>query len=143
MKFYQSPFQNNLWTNTHPGKGLPAEIIKTNSHLVDVEAITGACVLLSLENYNMLGGLDENYILGDYEDSDFCLRARRKGLSIKLNRSLHLYHLERQSQSLVSADAWKQELTYYNCWYHSQQWNEDIIKLKEQADIATEQAAVV
>ncbi len=143
MKFYQSPFHNNLWTNTHPGKGLPTGIVSTDSHLIDVEAVTGACVLLSLENYNLLGGLDESYILGDYEDSDFCLKARRKGLSIKLNRSLHLYHLERQSQSMVSADMWKQELTYYNCWQHSQLWNKDILTIKEHSDMNSKLTAAV
>jgi len=132
MKFYQSPFQNKLWTNTHPGKGMPADIIKTNSHLVDVEAITGACVLLSMDNFIKLGGLDENYILGDYEDSDLCLKARQQGLSVKLNRAIHLYHLERQSQSLVSADRWKNELTYYNCWYHNRKWHKDIVNLKSE-----------
>ena len=143
MKFYRSPFQNDLWTNTHPGKGLPPEIIKTQSHLTDVEAVTGACVLLSLENFIKLDGLDENYILGDYEDSDLCLRARQKGFSIKLNRLTHLYHLERQSQSLVSADMWKQELTYYNCWYHTRQWNDDIVTLKQQSDFASELSSAV
>jgi len=141
MKFYRSPFQNNLWTNTHPCKGLPTGIVSTDSHLIDVEAVTGACVILSLENYNMLGGLDESYILGDYEDSDLCLKARREGLSIILNRSLHLYHLERQSQSMVSADMWKQELTYYNCWQHSQKWDQDIVELKELSDMQSQLTA--
>ena len=131
MRFYKSPFLNDLWTNTHPGKGLPSNIVKTESHLTDVEAITGACVFLTLENYIKLDGLDENYILGDYEDSDLCLKAREQGLSIILNRSIQLYHLERQSQSLVTSDMWKQELTYYNCWYHSRRWGNNIDTLKQ------------
>jgi GT2 family glycosyltransferase len=130
MRFFSSPFRNNLWTNVHPGKGLPADLFSTNSVLVDREAVTGACMLLSRQNFLDIGGFDESYILGDYEDSDLCLRARRQGLTIKHAEQVKLYHLERQSQSLVSTDSWKEELTYYNCWYHTQKWSSDISALK-------------
>ncbi len=139
MAFYQSPFVDNLWTNLHPGKGMPTILVNgspdsltADQELIDVEAVTGACILMSRENYWKLGGLDENYILGDYEDSDLCMKAHDLGLGIKLNRSVALYHLERQSQSLVSADRWKAELTYYNCWFHTQRWHEKIVAMKQE-----------
>ncbi len=138
MAFYQSPFVDNLWTNIHPGKGLPimladqfAKSKSTDSAVSSVEAITGACMLMTRSNYMKLGGLDENYILGDYEDSDFCMKAHESGLGIKMNRTTALYHLERQSQSLVTGDRWKAELTYYNCWYHTQKWHDRIVALQQ------------
>lgn len=130
MKFYASPFVNDLWTNIHPNKGMPRSLVKASSSLVDAEAITGACILMSKRVYTSLGGFDENYILGDYEDSDLCMRARESGIGIKMNSAVALYHLERQSQSLVSPERWKTELTYYNCWYHTKKWNSSIQQLQ-------------
>ena len=57
------------------------------------------------------------------------LAARREGVEILLAETVVLYHLERQSQSLVSSDRWKEELTYYNCWHHTVKWDADIRQL--------------
>jgi len=130
MQYFSSPFVNDLWTNIHPAKGFPSNVISVDSILTEVEAVTGACILVSKANFELLGGLDEEYILGDYEDSDFCIRARKSGLSILMNRHITLYHLERQSQSLVSTNRWKEELTYYNCWQHTNKWDGEIRSLK-------------
>ena len=130
MRFERSPFLNDLWTNVHPGKGLPADLFDSSLPVQPREAVTGACLLVDKAEYVRLGGLDESYILGDFEDSDFCLRARAAGLSIHVDPAVTLYHLERQSQSLVSTDRWKQELTYYNCWTHTNRWDSTITALK-------------
>ncbi|MDC0435344.1 glycosyltransferase family 2 protein [bacterium] len=129
MEFFASPFVDNLWTNIHPGKGLPADIFPQSKIPVNRQTVTGACLLVSKSNYELIGGLNECYILGDFEDSDFCLKARKHGLDIKLAQNIVLYHLERQSQSLVSKNRWKQEVTYYNCWQHSQIWDKAIRQL--------------
>ena len=133
MEFHASPFISHLWTNLHPGKGLPADQFATSSQPSARECVTGACLMLSRESYNAIGGLNENYILGDFEDSDLCMRARAHGRSIALAEHVTLYHLERQSQNLVSTNRWKTELTYYNCWYHTQQWDTQIQALKQAA----------
>jgi GT2 family glycosyltransferase len=86
---------------------------------------------MNRQSYQSLGGLDESYILGDFEDSDLCMKARAEGMNIVLAEDVSLYHLERQSQSLVSARRWKSELTYYNCWYHTDKWHEHITQLKQ------------
>lgn len=131
MSFFSSPFAGGLWINIHPGKGLPSDQFERNVKPQPRESITGACLLMSKENYQLLGGFDESYILGDFEDSDLCMKARAEGLAIALAEDVSLYHLERQSQSLVSGSRWKNELTYYNCWYHTAKWHEQIIRLKK------------
>ena len=68
--------------------------------------------------YNELGGLDEGYVLGDFEDSDLCHRIRRRGLDVKLVPAVQLYHLERQSQALFDDQGWKAKVSLYNCWRH-------------------------
>jgi len=130
MRFFASPFVNDLWTNIHPGKGLPVDILGDDEALTPREAVTGACLLLTRENYLKCGGFNENYILGDYEDSDLCMRGRQLGLTIQLASRIVLFHLERQSQSLMTEDRWKEELTYFNCWQHFHTWDEDIQTMK-------------
>lgn len=41
-----------------------------------VNAVTGACMLVSRDLWNTLGGFDERYAMGQFEDIDFCWRAR-------------------------------------------------------------------
>jgi GT2 family glycosyltransferase len=48
---------------------------------VEVEAISGACMLVSRAALEAVGGLDEGYFL-HCEDIDWCMRFRRKGWKI-------------------------------------------------------------
>jgi GT2 family glycosyltransferase len=102
--------------NVHPGKGLP--FTEAEAPPRSVPAITGACMVLRRALYNELGGLDEGYVLGDFEDSDLCHRIRRRGLDVKLVPAVQLYHLERQSQALFDDQGWKAKVSLYNCWRH-------------------------
>jgi hypothetical protein len=45
--------------------------------------------------------------------------------------SVKLYHLERQSQSLVEPGDWKFKLTLYNGWQHTECWNNMLEKIKD------------
>ncbi len=130
MEFFASPFFEGLWTNIHPGKGMPCDLFTGAPSAVSCEAVTGACMLLSRNNYLAIGGLEESYILGDFEDSDLCMKARQSGLRVQLLTGISLYHLERQSQSLLTSDRWKEELTYFNCWQHHERWNQNIQSMK-------------
>jgi len=68
-----------------------------------------------------LGGFGEEYIIGDFEDSDLCLKAKARGLSCAVDMSVQLYHLERQSQGSPN-DGWRMNLTLYNAWVHQRRW---------------------
>lgn len=103
-----------LPVNIHPGKGL--SYISTGQSR-QVSGVTAACMTIHRKLYQELGGLDEGFILGDFEDSDMCFRASAKGHKIYC-ADVPMYHLERQSQSLAG-DSWKHKVTLYNCWRHS------------------------
>ena len=49
--------------------------------IIEVEAISGACMLVSREAYEDVGGFDEGYFL-HCEDLDLCMRFREKGWKI-------------------------------------------------------------
>lgn len=50
------------------------------------------CVLLRRELVDLLGGLDEGYLKGNYEDDDYCLRARMAGYRLAIARNAFVYH---------------------------------------------------
>ena len=75
--------------------------------------------MLSKADYEAIGGFDEGYIIGDFEDSDLCLKLRKHGRTLWLIPAAKLWHLERQSQNLENIATYRQLLTLYNGWrYH-------------------------
>lgn len=120
---YQKVMQyGDLWLIEHPGKGLPASM-KDNKGMHSIASVTGACMLMKTSIYEELKGLDESYILGDFEDSDLCLKALDAGYKNYLDSDIELYHLERQSQNLFEDRSWKFKLTIYNGIQHTSRWD--------------------
>jgi GT2 family glycosyltransferase len=99
--------------NVHPGKGAPWW---GSDDSYDEPLLTAACLMLRTATYRELGGLDEGYIIGDFEDSDLCLKLRKRKLKLVLNAKPKLWHLERQSQNLQSITSYRHLLTLYNGW---------------------------
>lgn len=103
----------------HPGKGRRPRA--RPPPIERVEAVTGACMVLRTELAHELGGFDEIYAIGDFEDSDLCMKIRRKGLDCVVDHRARLWHLERQSQA-DSNTTWRMYLTLYNAWVHKKRW---------------------
>lgn len=113
-----------MWLNEHPGKGLPDMDMDESTR--EILAVTAASLMVDRKLYDSVDGLSENYILGDFEDSDLCLKLIEKGRKNRYMPSVSLYHLERQSQNLFSDSSWKTKVTLYNCWQHDRRWGEFI-----------------
>lgn len=102
--------------NVHPGKGMPWLKNDTPSRH---PLITAACIMVRKSDYVALNGLDEGYLIGDFEDSDFCLKLRKMGCNLWLVPEAKLWHLERQSQNLEKIAGYRHLITLYNGWrYH-------------------------
>ena len=80
------------------------------------------------ETYERVGGFTEDYVIGDYEDSDLCLKIRRLGLQIAYEPAACLYHFERRSIRR-SQDYMRGVASQYNSWLHTQRWEDDISEL--------------
>ena len=133
MVFERFPFWNGLYGNNHPGKGLPNRS-EIGAPPREVEAVTGACLGISRSLYAKLGGLCEEFVFGDFEDSELCLRVRDAGKRVYYAPGVELYHLERQSQSLLpDGQSWRWQLTVYNAWLQDKRWREQINELKRAA----------
>jgi GT2 family glycosyltransferase len=122
MFFYSSAWQ--VWLNKHPLAGLAPEFdtVPLRGEIVDKPAVTGACLIMTRALFDELGGLDEGYLIGDFEDSDLCLKVIDHGHRIGYVPSVELVHLERQSFSAVGDTSFRTMVVRFNAWRHTQRW---------------------
>lgn len=109
------------WLNHHYYKGMPRHYRPANTER-SVPGVTGACVVLRRAQFEAVGGFTEDYVIGDYEDSDLCLKVRATGRDILYVPSAELYHLERRSMT-QSSDYMRGVASQYNSWLHEQRWD--------------------
>lgn len=122
MYFERLPEYANWFFCQHQDKGLRY----TGGRMLQYHiSITGACMVLRRDLANQLGGFDEIYAIGDFEDSDLCLKVQERGLACAVDPRVQLYHLERKSQ-ISGAQMWRANLTAYNAWQHERRWSDKI-----------------
>src|SRR5579885_351853 len=66
----------------------------------EVSAVTGACFALRRSVWDELGGFDRNFPV-NYNDVDFCLRARQRGYRVLIETRAVLTHKECQTRTPV------------------------------------------
>ena len=129
MRFERVPVMGNWHFPLHERKGWrpPAQ-----GGLHRAAAITGACLMLRRDLALDLGGFDENYVIGDFEDADLCLKLRARGLACAVDLDAAMYHLERQSQA-GPENPWRTNLTLFNAWFHEHRWAAALAELDAEA----------
>jgi O-antigen biosynthesis protein len=81
------------------------------------QAVTGACVMSPREVFEQVGGLSVLYPL-NFNDIDYCLKLRSRGLRVVFDPDTVLYHFESSSRSPKVAE-WEIELLWQRhgpCW---------------------------
>lgn len=111
----------NIWINHHPQMGLSPEFDR-NKDIAELPAVTGACMLMSKADFEKVEGWDTGYLIGDFEDSDLCLKMRKIGKKSVYIPSVELTHLERQSFSLTGGDDFRTKVVIYNATRHHERW---------------------
>jgi len=122
MYFYRMSDGN--WQNFHYWKGYGADFAPANVER-PVPAVTGACMILRKADYLAVGGFTSDYVVGDYEDSDLCLKLRQEGGSCHYLPSVRLFHFERQSMP-KDEDQVDRGSTIYNRAIHTARWSDAI-----------------
>ncbi len=84
------------YENLHYFKGYPASHPSAAQSRV-VPAVSGACMLVDRAAFEKAGRLTTDYVIGDFEDSDLCLKLSTLGLIHYYCADASLYHFERQS----------------------------------------------
>jgi hypothetical protein len=122
--FFRRPPNTTFWENDHYFKGLHRDAPPACVSRV-VPAVTGACMLVDRVLFDEVGGLHGNFVRGDYEDSDFCLRLIESGCENWYVAEVALHHLEGQSYD----SAIRHHASRYNAWLHTHLWGERIAEL--------------
>lgn len=125
MYFLRAPGAD-VWENMHYFKGLARGTPAANVAR-PVPTVTAACLMLERERYEQLGGLRGQFVQGDYEDSDLCLRLGELGLESWYLPAAELYHLEAQSYP----SELRRTTTAYNTWLHTHLWGDRIAAVME------------
>ncbi len=105
-----------VWTVEHFRKGFadrPGEATRP------VPAVSGALMVFDRGFFRRLGGFDEDFVYGHYEDADLCLRARAAGGAVLLDPDLAYWHYEGKG-SVKRPEHVGSGL--YNRWLFSQRW---------------------
>lgn len=114
-----------IWVNHHPNMGLdPA--LDPNQELAIVPSITGACLVMRRKDFERVGGWDTGYLIGDFEDSDLCLKLRSEGMKVAYLPTVQLTHLERQSFKLLGENEFRTRVVIYNAVRHQERWKKII-----------------
>lgn len=87
----------------------------------DLSAVTGACLMTSKENYNAVGGFDEGLAVA-FNDVDYCLKLRDKGLLCVYTPFSEWYHLESISRGADLEDANKRARMESETKYFMYKW---------------------
>jgi GT2 family glycosyltransferase len=120
---YFHPLFNGEWQNFHFWKGYGRHFPPADRERI-VPAVTGACMVIAKADYLAVGGFTTDYVIGDYEDSDLCLKLRDKGGVALYMPSLTLHHFERQSMPMN--DDRDLGSTVYNRALHTRTWGAKI-----------------
>ena len=83
-----------------------------------VPAITGAFMSADRDWYQTLGGFNEDYVFGHYEDADLCLKSFARGTPPWLH-DLRLWHLEGKGSTRRSHH---EGGSLVNRWLFTRQW---------------------
>ena len=112
------------WETLPYFKGLHENLPEANRSR-PVPAVTGACLMVDKALFHQVNGFDQNYIQGDFEDIDLCMRLSAAGHENWYDPEIALYHLEGVSYPL----AMRLRHAAYNRWLHSRKWSTVIQKL--------------
>jgi GT2 family glycosyltransferase len=98
----------------HPGRaGLESGAWPWLRYTRNVSAVTGACMAVRRSVFEELGGFDTAFPV-NYNDVDFCLRARRAGYNVIYEPASVLRHHE--SSTRPRGTTWQERELFYERW---------------------------
>ncbi len=109
-----------IWTVEHFRKGFP-DLHDTAPRAVP--AVTGALMLFRAETFERVGGFDEKFVYGHYEDADLCLRVAAQGGEVLYDPRLAYWHYEGKGSIKRPEHAGS---GFFNRWRFSQLWGAEL-----------------
>ncbi len=115
-------------TAEHLGKGLGRH---DGGHMgrlfmkINVSAVTGACLMIKRELFDLVGGLNEDLAVA-YNDIDLCMKVREKGYLNVVTPYAELYHYESKTRGLEDNEE-KIKRLYKEMELFESMWGKDLI----------------
>jgi GT2 family glycosyltransferase len=122
--FFERLSDTQPWSNEHHFKGMHRDLPAATPSR-PVPAVTGACLMVDRALYVKLGGLSGDYVQGDFEDSELCLRLLDAGRQNWYFADVALYHLEASSYDPER----RRVHDGFNRWLHTHLWSERLSAL--------------
>jgi GT2 family glycosyltransferase len=72
----------------------------------EIDYVSGACMRIKSHVFKRIGYLDEDFFMY-YEDVDFCLRAKKVGLSVEISKNVMVSH---ELSGIIGQNSWKKHL---------------------------------
>lgn len=79
------------------------EKIKNEFKKIDIDYVTGASIAIRRILWERLGGLDEKYFPGYFEETDFCIKSKKIGYKVELEPKSVCIHKQASSIGLFSS----------------------------------------
>lgn len=76
--------------------------------IAPAQRVSGFCMLMRREVWEEMGGFDESFTGGGFEDWDLCERTRRAGWHVVIDGTTHIHHFYRQFRHHEFDDAMRQ-----------------------------------
>jgi len=73
-----------------------------------VDRLTGFCLLVRSEVLERIGGFDERYGLGFFDDDDLCVRAREAGFPLLVAQNVFIHHFGSRTFTSLGIDCERQ-----------------------------------
>ncbi len=127
------------WQNMHYFKGFGRSFAPALRER-RVPAVTGAAMVLTRADFDAVGGFSSCYVIGDYEDSDLCLKLADRGRPSWYVPAALLLHAERQSVGLHPGHS-DNAVSAFNRALHGALWGSAIAGLMSRFPDGTEMAA--
>ena len=97
------------------------------------EKLSGFCLLIKRAAYEKLGGLDERFGLGFFDDDDLCLRARKAGYKLAVAIDCFVHHFGSRTISAVGINA--ESLLQTNSVKFAEKWGRDALAARAPVSI--------
>lgn len=107
-----------VWMVEHYRKGFAD---RNDTQTRAVPAVTGALMVMKRSLYERLGGFSTDFIYGNFEDADLCLRAQESGAHVVIDPALAFWHYEGKGSTKRPEHV---GANLYNHWTFSRKWNQ-------------------
>jgi GT2 family glycosyltransferase/tetratricopeptide (TPR) repeat protein len=97
----------------------------------EVDRLIGFCLLIRREVIEQVGLLDERFGIGNYEDDDFCRRARDAGWQLVVAQDAFIHHFGHRTFDAAGIDL--KALLERNKAIYDEKWQEDSPKSEVQS----------